>query len=159
MPVIELGAELKALIERVFDLARSIDLHQRSMGHTGEKAIAGRMSGLIGLGETVTWEAVHFGMKQRLTSKITVCEPPVHLQDVMAAGPFKSFTHDHHFSETGLGTQMKDVFDYDSPFGFLGSIVDLLFLESYMTRLLEKRNQVIKEAAEGEGWPDFLPHG
>jgi ligand-binding SRPBCC domain-containing protein len=159
MPIIKLSTEIHAPIERVFDLARSIDLHQQSMGHTGEKAIGGRMSGLIELGETVTWEAVHFGLKQRLTSQITVCEAPIHLQDVMVTGSFKRFTHDHYFSETGSGTMMKDVFDYDSPFGFLGLIADLLFLESYMTRLLEKRNQLIKKVAEGEGWRDFLPDG
>ena len=156
MPVIKLSTEINAPIARVFDLARSIDLHQRSMGHTNEKAIAGRMSGLIELGETVTWEAVHFGVKQQLTSKITKCEPPVHLQDIMVTGPFERFTHDHYLSEIGSGTMMKDVFDYDSPFGFIGSIVDLLFLETYMTRLLEKRNQSIKKAAESEGWRDFM---
>ena len=159
MPVIKLSTEIHAPIARVFDLARSIDLHQRSMGHTSERAIAGRMSGLIELGETVTWEAVHFGVKQQLTSKITICEPPVHLQDVMVSGPFERFTHDHYLSETGSGTMMKDVFDYDSPFGFLGSIADWLFLESYMTRLLKTRNQVIKRAAESESWRDFLIDG
>src|SRR5580765_2368162 len=127
MPVIKLSTEIQAPIGRVFDLARSIELHQRSMGHTNEKAIAGKMSGLIELGETVTWEAVHFGVTQHLTSEITICDPPVHLQDIMVTGAFKRFTHDHNFSETGSGTMMKDVFDYDSPFGFLGSIADLLF--------------------------------
>ena len=155
MPVIKLSTEIHAPIVRVFDLARSIDLHQRSMSHTNEKAIAGRTSGLIKLGETVTWEAVHFGITQRLTSKITVCESPVHLQDVMETGAFKRFTHDHYFSEVASETMMEDIFDYDSPFGLFGSIADQLFLERYMAGLLEKRNQLIKTVAEGEGWRDF----
>jgi ligand-binding SRPBCC domain-containing protein len=156
MPIIHLNTEIHAPIERVFDLARSIDLHQMSMGHTRERAIDGRTSGLIEVNETVTWEAVHFGTKLRLTSKITVCESPIHLQDVMVAGAFKRFTHDHYLSETASGTSMKDIFDYDSPFGYLGSIADSLFLEGYMRRLLEIRNQEIKKAAEGEGWRTFL---
>jgi hypothetical protein len=61
MPKIELHTEIDAPIERVFDLARSIDLHMLSTSHTNEKAIAGKTSGLIGLGEWVTWRAKHLG--------------------------------------------------------------------------------------------------
>lgn len=88
MPVIDLETKINAPIERVFDLARSIDLHQRSMGHTQERAVGGVLSGLLDLGQTVTWEAVHFGFRQRLTSKITVCDRPTHLQDIMVEGGF-----------------------------------------------------------------------
>ena len=40
MPTITLTTIIKAPIENVFDLARSIDLHQHSMQHTKEKAVA-----------------------------------------------------------------------------------------------------------------------
>jgi ligand-binding SRPBCC domain-containing protein len=156
MPVIKIETKIEAPIERVFDLACSIDLHQQSMGHTQERAIGGVTTGLIDLGETVTWEAVHFGIKQRLTSKITVCERPSHLQDIMVNGAFKGFTHDHFLSETASGTLMKDVFDFTSPCGALGVMADYLFLENYMTGLLKKRNEVIKQAAESEDWRKFL---
>ncbi len=156
MPVIKLETNIKAPIERVFDLARSIDLHQQSMGHTQERAVGGVTTGLIDLGQTVTWEAVHFGIKQRLTSKITVCDRPTHLQDIMVDGAFKGFTHDHFLSETGTGSLMKDIFDFSSPFGLLGAIADFLYLEKYMTGLLKKRNEVIKQAAESDDWQQFL---
>lgn len=55
MPVITLDTYIQASREVVFDLSRDIDLHQISTRHTNEKAIAGKTSGLIGLGETVTW--------------------------------------------------------------------------------------------------------
>ena len=51
---------------------------------------------------------------------------------------------------------MRDVFDYDSPLGFLGQIADFLFLESYMKNLLSERNQTIKQTAESEEWRKFL---
>jgi len=156
MPVINLETNINAPIERVFDLARSVDLHQQSMDHTQERAVGGVTSGLIGLGETVTWEATHFGIKQRLTSKITLCERPSHLQDIMVDGAFKGFTHDHYLSKTETGTLMKDVFDFSSPCGLLGVMADLLFLEKYMTGLLTKRNEVIRQAAESEDWRQFL---
>ena len=41
---IELTTDIGAPIERVFDLARDLDLHARSMAHTGERAIAGQIA-------------------------------------------------------------------------------------------------------------------
>ena len=54
MAIIELTTDINAPIGRVFDLARSIDLHMNSTSKTGERAVAGVTSGLIGAGEQVT---------------------------------------------------------------------------------------------------------
>jgi len=111
---------------------------------------------LIEAGQTVTWEAVHFGFRQRLTSKITICDRPRHLQDVMASGAFTGFVHDHFLEQQGSRTVMRDVFNYISPYGLLGRLADTLFLERYMTGLLEERNRRIKEVAESAEWRRFL---
>ena len=111
-------------------------------------AIAGRMSGLIELGESVTWRAKHFGFFQELTSKITAFEKPKSFTDEMVSGAFKSFKHIHTFEPSANGTTMVDVFSYVSPLGILGRVADYLFLKSYMTNLLLQRNLVIKEYAE-----------
>lgn len=60
MPLIILHTRINAPLEICFDLARSIDLHQESMKHTGEQAVAGTTKGLIELGELVTWKAKHW---------------------------------------------------------------------------------------------------
>ena len=151
MPRIELVTDITAPIGRVFDLARSIDVHQQSQTKHREKAVAGRTSGLIEAGEDVTWEAVHFGIRQRLTSRIDAMTPPVHFRDSMVAGAFAGFVHDHHFEELPGGTRMTDVFDYTAPLGRLGRLANRLFLERYMRRLLEERNEVIRRLAEDGG--------
>ena len=156
MPKIELQTEIKAEKKIVFDLSRSIDLHQLSTAKTEEQAIAGKTSGLIGLDESVTWRAKHFGIYQNLTSKITEFESPNYFVDEMLKGAFKSFKHEHHFTEIKGGTVMKDIFVYTSPFGILGKLADTLFLEKYMTDLLLERNRVIKEVAESEKWKSIL---
>ena len=51
---------------------------------------------------------------------------------------------------------MIDYFEYKSPLGFLGNLADSLFLERYMKKLLEKRNQTIKEFAESDKWKQVL---
>ena len=83
MPKILLRTEIKANKEIIFDLSRSIDLHKISTEHTNETAIAGKRSGLIGLNESVTWRAKHFGVYQKLTSKITELERPNYFADQM----------------------------------------------------------------------------
>ena len=150
MTQIELATLINAPIERCFDLARSIDLHMESTKQTGEQAIAGRTSGLIELGETVTWRARHFGIWQTLTSKITEFDYPNHFTDEMVEGAFKSIRHDHLFYAIKDQTVMKDIFIFESPFGILGKLANFLFLARYMENLLVKRNKVIKEAAESD---------
>ena len=148
MPKIELTTLINAPIEKVFDLSRSIDLHMESTKQTGERAIAGKTSGLIGLGETVTWRAKHFGIWQTLTSKIVELDRPNLFVDEMVSGAFKSFRHEHHFTTSGNQTIMKDIFEFETPLGILGSIFNKLILTHYMTKLLKERNRVIKEASQ-----------
>lgn len=159
MPRIILETKIDAPIYRVFDLARSIDLHLISFRNTREKAIAGRKRGLINEHEFVTWKGKHFGFSQKLTSAITMMCNPYFFEDKMLLGPFAKLQHKHYF-ETSSGdnkTLMKDVFDYRSPFGPFGCIADKLFLRKYLERILMKRNHVIKTYAENEEkWMQIL---
>jgi len=165
MPHIHLETQINAPIDRCFDLARSIDLHKLSTGNTQEEAIAGTTSGLIGLNETVTWRAKHFGVWQKLSSKITEYERPNFFVDEMLDGAFKSIYHKHIFTSAplslrrGVGgevTIMTDEFHFESPLGILGSIANSLFLTKYLTDLLTERNKMIKEFAEGEKWREVV---
>lgn len=148
MPRIELNTEIKAELDVVFDLSRSVDLHIISTEHTNETAIAGKTSGLMALNDEVTWRAKHLGIYQKLTSKITEFNQPHYFVDEMLNGAFKRFRHEHHFSQLGEVTLMTDIFEFESPIGILGRIADRMFLKKYMVNLLLKRNQTIKEYAE-----------
>jgi ligand-binding SRPBCC domain-containing protein len=156
MPVIQITTEINAPVERVFDLCRSIDLHQASTGKSKERAVADVTSGLIGLGETVTWEATHFFLQQRLSVRVTKFDKPNFFEDEMIKGAFQRFTHNHSFEQVDSKTKMSDVFDFNSPFGFVGKIIDALFLEKYMRRFIVERNMVIKQIAETDKWKKFL---
>ena len=156
MPRIELRTKIKANKEIVFDLSRSIDLHKISTEQTNETAIAGKVSGLIGLNESVTWRAKHFGIYQKLTSKITEFDRPNYFADEMVSGTFSEFKHEHHFADLHGGTLMTDIFVYKSPLGVLGKLADKLFLEKYMIDLLAERNRIVKEFAESDKWKQIL---
>jgi len=156
MPKIKLQTKIKATRSIVFDLSRSIDLHKISTEHTNEEAIAGKTSGLIGMNESVTWRAKHFGVYQNLTSKITEYNRPKYFTDQMVKGAFKEFKHEHHFEELNDETLMTDLFYYKSPFGILGKIADKLFLKKYMIEFLTERNRIVKQFAESGRWKEII---
>ncbi|GAB5466642.1 MAG: hypothetical protein Kapaf2KO_20780 [Candidatus Kapaibacteriales bacterium] len=156
MPVIHLRTEIKADIEIVFDLSRSIDLHIQSSKKHNEQAIAGRKSGLIELGETVTWKAKHLGFYHKLTSIITELERPHKFADEQLKGIFKKFKHEHTFEKSNNKTILIDKFDYTSPLGILGKIADFLIVEKHMRNYLIHRNKIIKEYAESDKWKALI---
>lgn len=143
---------IKSTPQICFDLSTSIELHKLSTSETQEKAIAGRKTGLIKLGESVTWRAKHLGFWFTLTSKVTKYDRPRLFADEMIAGPFKYMHHTHEFEVDGEETIMKDIFVFSSPLGFLGKFVDWLLLDRYLNGFLMKRNQMIKEYAESGKW-------
>ncbi len=156
MPVIETRIVVAAPVEVVFDLCRSVELHVDSTGKSREVAVAGRTSGLLGLGDEVTWEATHLGIRQRLTSRITAFDRPRRFRDTMVSGAFARFDHDHVFTPTEAGTLMEDRFDFASPFGRLGRLADHLFLASYMRRFLLARVEAIRRVAESDDAARYL---
>ena len=156
MPKIELTTYINSTIEICFDLATSIDLHKLSTSGTNEQAIAGTTRGLIKLNETVTWEAIHFGIRQQLTSKITAYDRPFHFRDEQIKGAFKSIKHDHYFEKNGNEIIMKDVFEFESPYGIFGQLFNNLILTKYLTKFLIIRNNLIKDFAESEKWKTIL---
>jgi ligand-binding SRPBCC domain-containing protein len=153
---LELVTRITAPVERCFDLSRSIDAHLASTQWTGEQAIAGVISGLIGPGEEVTWQAHFFGVRVTHTSRITAYEFPNYFQDSMVRGAFRSYFHDHYFETASGGTVMKDVVEFSAPCGWLGLIAERLVLKRHLVRLLERRNHFIKRTAESAEWRQFL---
>jgi ligand-binding SRPBCC domain-containing protein len=156
MPAIVLTTLIHAPPELCFDLSRSIDLHVFSTRQTGERAVGAVTRGLLGLGEEVTWSARHLGLRQTLTSRITLFDRPHHFRDSMVRGAFRRFDHDHFFAARGDDTEMRDVFEFESPLGLLGRLADALVLKRYLRRFLGRRNEDIKRVAESGAWQAVL---
>ena len=103
MTHIEVTTAIAAPAERVFDVSLEIEVHTASMAHSGEQAIGGITSGGMTLGDTVTWQARHFGLRWRMTSIISAYDRPSHFVDEQLTGPFKRCHHTHHFEPDGSG--------------------------------------------------------
>jgi ligand-binding SRPBCC domain-containing protein len=156
MPVIELITEIDAPIERCFLLSLSVDLHKLSTEETHETAIAGVTAGVMKLNDTVTWRAKHFGVYQTMTNRISAYIYPTYFVSEMVKGTFKKIYHQHFFFDRNGKTSMRDNFEFEAPFGFIGKLFSKIILTKYMTYFLEKRNRTIKEVAEGNEWEKLL---
>ena len=153
---------IAAPIRRCFDLARSVEVHLVGNTHFGEQAIAlsgSRTAGLLVLGDTVTWQARHFFVRQRLTSTITAFDPPGYFQDTMLRGAFRFMQHDHRFRTLAHDRcEMLDIFRFAAPVPLLGRVAEFLVLRRYMQGLLRERNVAIQQIAESpsETWRQYL---
>ena len=132
-----------------FDLALDIDAHMGSMAKSGERAIDGVTTGVIGLDETVTWRARHFGITWTMTTTISELDRPTRFVDRQLRGPFKEFIHEHTFVPVDGGTHVTDRVRFAAPLGPLGRVAERLVLKRYIPELIDTRNEfMIAEAAE-----------
>ena len=148
MTQIKLTNIIDAPIEIVFNNSRNIDIHQYSASKTNEKAIAGKTSGLINKGETVTWKGKHFGLKLKHQSIISEMDFPNYFIDQQLKGYFKTFKHQHVFKQKENRTIMTDILEYETPFGFIGKLFDRIALKNHLTQFLIYRNSALKELSE-----------
>ena len=139
---------IDAPVELVFDLSLDIDAHTVSMSASKERAIAGVTSGHIGLGETVTWRATHFGVPFTMTSRVTELNRPRRFVDEQVRGPFRSFHHEHLFEPRDGATRMIDRIRFDAPLGPLGRLAERVVLATYLRKLIAVRGEYLKVEAE-----------
>jgi ligand-binding SRPBCC domain-containing protein len=148
MTSINLTTTINAPIQIVFDLSRNIDIHKKSTAKSKETAIAGVTSGVINKGETVTWRGKHFGVYLTHKSVISEMKIPSYFVDEMLEGKFKSFRHEHIFSEKNEKTIMLDTIQYETPFGIFGKLFDMIVLKNHLQKFISERNEYIKYLSE-----------
>ena len=148
MTIIKVITRINAPRQAVFDLSRNIDVHQQSASLTHETAIDGITSGLINFNETVTWRGKHFGVYLMHKSRITAMNLNEYFVDEMEEGHFKSFRHEHFFTEKNGLTIMKDKLYYEVPYGVFGKLFNYLFLKNHLLNFLIERNKALRTLSE-----------
>jgi ligand-binding SRPBCC domain-containing protein len=151
MASIRVETLIKGPIDRCFDLARSVEAHVTSTEKTAERVVGGKKEGLFELGDSVTWEGRHFGLRLRQGSTITRFEPPHVFVDEGTSGPLGNFRHVHQFVPERGATLMVDTFEYELPAHLGGGLADRLVVERHMRRLLTDRAAYLKQQAEAGG--------
>lgn len=146
----ERTTRIQAPRERVFDLSLRVDLHEGSMRRYRERSVASTAATLLGLGDSVTWRAWHFGLPWTMTSRIAACDRPARFVDEQAHGPFAWFRHEHLFEADGGATVMIDRVEFRAPGGPFGRVAERVLLGRYLTRLIDERNAFLAATAEAE---------
>lgn len=157
MNKIEFNTHIKAPIERCFDLTRSIDFHKLSINPVKEESVAGCTSGLIGHNQHALMQSTLFGLRFSTELKITKFNPPFFLSYEIADSNFHSVVHDYYFYDISEETVMVNHFYYKPKWGLIGELINILFLEKYISRIITKRNDLLREYAETEKWREILP--
>ena len=163
MPQIILATLIRAAPAVCFDLARDAQLHVESARTTDERIVAGRAVGLWELGDEITFEGIHLGVRQRFSARIIEFERPNYFRDEMTRGAFASLSHTHIFQslpavaahaatagECNARTRMIDIVQWRAPLGKLGAFVSDHLLEAHLSRFLRVRAWHLKERAERE---------
>jgi ligand-binding SRPBCC domain-containing protein len=148
------SVHIDAPIDRVFLLSTNIELVQQTLGM---RPVAGRVTGLVLAGDTVSWRGWKFGLPTRHTSVISRYEAPAFFQDTQLRGRFARFQHDHHMHWVDGQTLAYDKVRFSLPFGMLGKLVAKRVMVPHIARLLAARFALLKRVAEGEEWRRYLP--
>jgi ligand-binding SRPBCC domain-containing protein len=156
METLRLSTWIDAPVERCFLLSLSVDLHVASARSTQSKPVTGSAEVMIGEGETLTFRGRHFGVRWRHTSLIDILRPHSYYRDIMIAGPFQHFDHEHHFAAMDDGTRMRDEVRFSARWGVFGRLASKTFLRNRLKTFLMERNAMIKRLAESEDWKKYL---
>jgi ligand-binding SRPBCC domain-containing protein len=143
-----------APIERCFLLSTSLAIVERELGM---HPVRGKTSGLVVGGDTVRWQGWQMGMPQYHESLIEAFDPPVFFRDRMIAGRFRTFEHDHRFTDHGNGmVLLVDELRFTMPLGWLGEMVGRWIMVPHIRGLMGRRFKLLKHIAEGDEWRRYL---
>lgn len=96
-------------------------------------------------GTLIEYQIQLFGVSFRWHTRIETFEPGRCFTDVQLTGPYRRWHHLHEFVEVPDGTLVRDVVDYELPFGPLGIIAHGLFVRRMLARIFDYRRTRVAE--------------
>ena len=88
-------------------------------------------------------------------TEITHVESRKYFVDEQRFGPYALWHHQHHFKEIAGGVEMTDIVNYRMPLGFIGRIVNGLFVRNELKTIFDFRSAKVEELF-GQ-WEDRQP--
>ena len=76
--------------------------------------------------------------------KIDKMQEPNLLVDIALKSPFKYWKHSHVFTQKGNICELKDIVEYELPFGAIGNLFDF-FIQNELSKMFNYRHKVTKE--------------
>jgi ligand-binding SRPBCC domain-containing protein len=98
-------------------------------------------------GQLIEYRIALGGVPMRWLTEITSWQPNDSFVDLQLKGPYRLWHHLHEFRDAPRGgTEMRDVVDYELPFGPLGSLAHALTIRRLLERIFDFRQQEIERA-------------
>ena len=114
---------------------------------------------MAGVGSTIVTSFRVFPflpIRAHWTARITEFEKNHYFADVQDKGPFKTWHHRHELREETMvgvaGTLVRDVIDYEVGFGFVGGVVNALFVRRQMRSTFAERQKVLPKLLSEKSW-------
>lgn len=76
--------------------------------------------------------------------QIAKIQKPNILVDIALKSPFKYWKHSHIFTQKGNICELKDIVEYELPFGKIGDLFDF-FIQNELKKMFDYRHKVTKE--------------
>jgi ligand-binding SRPBCC domain-containing protein len=85
------------------------------------------------------------GIKMTWVTEISQVKELEYFVDEQRVGPYRLWHHQHHIAVIEDGVMMKDIVHYATPFGFLGSIANELFIRKQLKEIFDFRKRKLEE--------------
>jgi ligand-binding SRPBCC domain-containing protein len=90
------------------------------------------------------------GIRSRWLTEISHVRECEYFVDEQRMGPYQFWYHEHSFAGTSLGTCMTDRVSYAVPLGFLGDILDRVWIAERLRYIFDYRRKRIIQLFGGE---------
>jgi ligand-binding SRPBCC domain-containing protein len=96
-------------------------------------------------GTLIDYNLSLYGIPFRWQTEIETWEPPHRFVDRQLKGPYKSWIHEHIFIEAERGCIIKDHVTYSLYGGYLGSVINSLFVRRDIMKIFQYRKDSITQ--------------
>ena len=86
-----------------------------------------------------------FGMKMKWVTEITQVKRNSYFIDEQRFGPYSFWHHKHFIKEIDNGILMDDIIHYKIPFGFIGEILNKVYVQNKLNKIFKYRENKLNE--------------
>ena len=109
----------------------------------------------MGVGRLIDYNIYLMGIPIHWKTLITDYEPPNMFVDQQIKGPYAMWHHTHTFHKVKGGVEIKDRVVYSIPFGFLGRLLNYLWIKRDLNNIFLHRKKVIDKLFENNDYKSY----
>ena len=100
---------------------------------------------VMGKGKYFNYQLRVRGISMKWISLISLYNPPHCFIDEQIKGPYSSWQHIHTFMEKNGGTSINDFVKYSLPLGFIGKIINSIWIKKDLDAIFKYRQKIIEK--------------